>query len=66
MVHKISKAKKDVMKALYVGRNRWQTTHQVAEIAEVSWMTTRKHLEKLNNKNKVSKKRESGRTYWKI
>jgi len=68
MAHKkrVSSTTRAVMRALYVGRHKWQTTREIAFMASVSWVTARSKLTKLYRKGNVSMERREGRTYWKI
>jgi len=70
MVHKrkrvSSTTTRAIMRALYVGRHKWQTTREIAFMAGVSWITARSKLNKLYKRGHVSMERHEGRTYWKI
>ena len=63
---RLTKTMREVMKALYTGRDVWQTTNEVSHVAGVSWMTAREKLRELKKAGKVERKRRDGRTYWKI
>jgi len=62
----MSSTMRAVMRALYVGRYKWQTTNEVAKRAGVSWTTARKKLRSLRRRGKVSRRRKGNRTYWRI
>ncbi len=63
---------KAVLKVLYHYRDIYLTTRAISEKAGTSWMTTRRILRTLDNKEYVHKKRrkmknsEKGRTYWRL
>ena len=57
---------KAIKETLYIGRNRWQTTNEIAERSKLSWPTAREGLKELKKDDIIESDRKSGRTYWKV
>lgn len=42
------------------------TTRQIAEYGEMSWLTAKKYLTKLNKEKRISKERRGKSVYWSL